>query len=340
MYRLLRPLAFVLDPEAAHHQALGAAALAARLPGGLSAMRAMYTPSRARPVTVWGLPFNNAVGLAAGYDKDATALWGLAALGFGHIELGTVTPRPQPGNPKPRVFRLSEDDALINRLGFPSLGADVVAGRLAGPRPAGLIVGVNLGKNKDTALEDAVSEYCLLARRFAPLADYLVVNVSSPNTPDLRRLQAGPALAALLSAVRAARDETPGRRPSPTPLLVKLAPDLSPEDLHESLTAAMDAGIDGIIATNTTLARDGLKSPQANETGGLSGAPLTVRSLDMLREIVRFTEARLPVISVGGVMSAEHAQARLDAGASLVQLYTGLVYGGPSLPRQIIEALA
>jgi dihydroorotate dehydrogenase len=179
MYSLLRPLAFVLDPEAAHHQALGAAALAARLPGGLAAMRALYTPSRAKPVTVWGLPFSNAIGLAAGYDKDATALWGLAALGFGHIELGTVTPRPQPGNPKPRVFRLSEDDALINRLGFPSLGAEVVAERLAGPRPEGVIVGVNLGKNKDTALEDAVADYCLLARRFAPLADYLVVNVSS-----------------------------------------------------------------------------------------------------------------------------------------------------------------
>ena len=340
MYNLLRPLAFVLDPEAAHHSALGAAALAARLPGGLSAVRALYAPRRAKAVTVWGLPFANAVGLAAGYDKDAAALFGLAALGFGHIELGTVTPRPQPGNPKPRVFRLAEDNALINRLGFPSLGADVVAARLGGPRPEGVIVGVNLGKNKDTALEDAVDDYTTLARRFATLADYLVVNVSSPNTPDLRRLQAGPALTALLSAVRAARDESPGRRPSPTPLLVKLAPDLSPEDLRESLTAAMHAGIDGIIATNTTLARDGLKSPQAVETGGLSGAPLTARSLHTLREIVRFTEGRLPVVSVGGVMSAEHARARLDAGASLVQLYTGLVYGGPALPGQIIEALA
>jgi dihydroorotate dehydrogenase len=170
------------------------------------------------------------------------------------------------------VFRLSEDAALINRLGFPSLGADVVAERLKGPRPEGLIVGVNLGKNKDTALEDAVGDYTTLARRFAPLSDYLVVNVSSPNTPDLRRLQAGPALTALLSAVRAARDQTPGRRLGPTPLLVKLAPDLGPEDLRESLTAAMDAKIDGIIATNTTLGRDGLKSPQATETGGLSGA--------------------------------------------------------------------
>ncbi|MCK6525368.1 quinone-dependent dihydroorotate dehydrogenase [Myxococcota bacterium] len=340
MYSLLRPLAFVFDPEDAHHHALSAAALAARLPGGLGVMRALYSPRKARPVTVWGLPFPNAVGLAAGYDKDAKALFGLAALGFGHIEIGTVTPRPQPGNPKPRVFRLSEDEALINRLGFPSLGADVVAARLSGPRPEGVIVGVNLGKNKDTALEDAVQDYSLLARRFAPLADYLVVNVSSPNTPDLRRLQAGPALTALLSAVRAARDETPGRRAQPTPLLVKLAPDLSVEDLRESLTAAIDAGIDGVIATNTTLNRDGLKSPLSAEVGGLSGAPLTQRSLGALQEIVRFTEGRLPVISVGGVMTAEHAQARLDAGASLVQLYTGLVYGGPDLPRRIVEALA
>jgi dihydroorotate dehydrogenase len=292
-----------------------------------------------RPVQVFGLQFPNPVGLAAGYDKDGLGWRGLACLGFGHIEVGTVTLKSQPGNPRPRLFRLPEDQALINRMGFPGKGADYVLQRLASPRPPGLVLGVNLGKNKDTPLEEAAQDYLALLCKFAPAADYLAINVSSPNTVGLRRLQARDALEDLLKVLISERDtlhEHSGRR---SPLLLKLAPDLSESELEDALQVALACGIDGLIATNTTIERDGLHSARAGEAGGLSGAPLARRSLEITRWICKRTEGRLPLISVGGIFSPAQALERLEAGAALVQVYTGLIYAGPALPSQIINNL-
>jgi dihydroorotate dehydrogenase len=290
-------------------------------------------------VEAFGLRFSNPVGLAAGYDKDGLAWRGLACLGFGHIEVGTVTWRPQPGNPRPRVFRLPADQALINRMGFPGQGADQVQKNLNKPRPAGLVLGVNIGKNKDTPLEEAGVEYRALLRQFAGLADYLVVNVSSPNTVGLRRMQERAILEELLEGLQAERLMEEARLGKRLPLLVKLAPDLSAAELEEALGVIQDKQMDGVIATNTTLSRDGLQSAAASESGGLSGAPLTRRSLEFVRRIRRMSGGKLPVIGVGGVMNGSDAQAMLEAGASLVQVYTGLVYQGPGLVKSILSSL-
>lgn len=339
MYGLLRRLLFRLEPERAHALALGAIRVAGAVAPLRSLLRAIYSvPSR--PVEAFGLTFPNAVGLAAGYDKDGLGWRGLACLGFGHLELGTVTPRPQEGNPRPRVFRLSEDRALVNRLGFPSRGAEFVAARLLRRRPGGPVIGVNIGKNRETPLEAAAADYVTLLERFAPLADYLVVNVSSPNTVGLRRLQAREALEALLKALAAARAPLVAGRGGALPLLVKLAPDLSDAELDDALDAVLAAGMDGVVATNTTLSRDGLRSPHARESGGLSGAPLAARSTAVIRAIHARTGGRLPIIGVGGVAGPDDVKVRLDAGASLVQVYTGLVYEGPGLVRRILRALA
>ena len=340
MYELLRPLLFRMSPERAHAttlQLLGAAGRTAPL---RTVVRALFAPRRARPVTAFGLTFPSPLGLAAGYDKDADAIAGLAVLGFGHVEVGTVTPAPQPGNPRPRLFRLPEDRAVINRLGFPSRGAEAVAARLRERRPPGIVVGVNLGKQKDTPLEAASDDYCRLLRTFAPLGDYLVINVSSPNTLGLRRLQAREALASLLTAVAAERGAQAGALGRPVPVLVKLAPDLSDPELDDALDAVISAGMDGVIATNTTLSREGLRSPRAAEAGGLSGAPLRARSTRVIREIHDRTAGRLPIIGVGGIATADDARAKIDAGARLVQLYTGLIYEGPGAVRRIVEGLA
>lgn len=329
MYALLRPLIFRLDPERAHHLTLRLLQVTGALPPAAWAIaRLLQAPDR--PVSAFGLSFRNPVGLAAGYDKDGLAWRGLAALGFGHVEVGTVTPLPQPGNPKPRVFRLVEDQAVINRLGFPGRGADFLAARLRGPRPAGLVLGVNIGKNKDTPNEEAAQDYLSLLATFAPLADYLVVNVSSPNTVGLRRLQARDALEGLLGEIAAARAAH-----RPVPLLVKLAPDLDDAELDDAIGAILASRMDGIIAANTTVARQALKSAQAGESGGLSGRPLAALSQAILEKTVARMDGALPVISVGGIMTPEDATRRLDAGAVLVQLYTGLVYAGPGLVREI-----
>ena len=367
MWSLFRPLLFKLDPETAHHLTLQLIRLGAYQPLSLL-LEAMYTAA-GKPVEAFGLHFPNPVGLAAGYDKDGIAWRGLATLGFGHIEVGTVTPRPQPGNPKPRVFRLVKDRAVINRMGFPGLGADYVARRLRGSPGSGtgrgspgsgtgrnspgsgissritfrngrhVIVGVNLGKNKDTPLENTASDYITLMRQFTPLADYLAINVSSPNTVGLRHLQGREMLAGLLGTIAKERENISadcGRR---VPLLVKVAPDLSDEELDDALDVLLCTGMDGVIATNTTLGRAGLRSNQREETGGLSGEPLRVRSEAVLRTVVKKLDGRLPVVSVGGIMKPEDAKARLDAGAALVQVYTGLVYAGPGLVKQIIQKL-
>ncbi|GAB4577754.1 MAG: quinone-dependent dihydroorotate dehydrogenase [Anaerolineales bacterium] len=350
MYSLLRPLLFRLDPEQAHTLTLRVLHLTGQF-APLRILAQKYFEAPPKPVTAFGLTFRNPVGLAAGYDKDALGARGLASLGFGHLELGTVTPRPQPGNLKPRVFRLPEDRAVINRMGFPSLGADFLQHQLSTSRPpSSVILGINLGKNKDTPNEDAARDYLTLYQRFAPLADYLTINVSSPNTVGLRRLQARDALEDLLGQVARQRAsesanyqtthrQLPNYSITQLPILVKLAPDLTDEELDDALDAITRTGMDGVIATNTTLRRDNLRSPHAGETGGLSGAPLTRLSTDIIAKIHARTQGKLPIIGAGGIMSPDDAKAKLDAGAVLVQVYTGLIYAGPGLVKAIIKSL-
>jgi dihydroorotate dehydrogenase len=330
LYALARPLLRALPPEAAHR--LTVAALAA----GLGGSNRTLDPPELRQ-SLWELDFANPIGIAAGFDKDARAPEALLRLGFGFVEIGTVTPRPQPGNPKPRVFRLESDAALINRMGFNSGGLDRVIERMRAGRQrarAG-IVGINVGKNRDTA--DASIDYSEGVRRAAPFADYIVVNVSSPNTPGLRDLQARASLEALLLQVLAARDQS-GARP---PLLVKIAPDLTPTERTDIAAVALATAIDGIIVSNTTVARPPeLRSPQAREAGGLSGRPLFAPSTALLADMYRLTDGKLPLVGVGGVASAEDAYAKIRAGASLVQLYTALVFAGPALLEQIKTGLA
>ncbi len=333
MYRrFFRPLLFRLDPETAHGLTLSLLRLSGLVPPTRWLLEALFAAPE-KPVEVFGLRFKNPVGLAAGYDKDAVALRGLAALGFGHLEVGTVTPRPQPGNPKPRIFRLVEDEAVINRMGFPGAGAEVVTNNVRTFKRANVILGVNLGKNKDTPLESAAEDYLALMRTFSPLADYLAINVSSPNTVGLRRLQGREMLENLLGKIEAARRTSHSARP----ILVKLAPDLSDEELDDALDVILRTGMDGVIATNTTLGREGLRSARRGESGGLSGSPLRVRSEAVLERVLKRLEGRLPVVSVGGIMSPEDAKRRLEMGAALVQVYTGLVYAGPGLVRDIVR---
>jgi dihydroorotate dehydrogenase len=339
LYSLSRKLLFRLDPEAAHGVAIRAMAGVGAVPALRAAVAAAYAVPDAETVEAFGLRFPNRVGLAAGYDKDGNGWRGLAALGFGHIEVGTVTPEPQPGNPRPRVFRLEAQRSLINRMGFPGRGAAYVARQLCGPRPSGLVLGVNIGKQKSTPLEEAAHDYQELIDIFAPLADYLAVNISSPNTPGLRRLQEPVFLAGLLGAVASRRGELADRLGRPVPVLVKLAPDLDDGQLCAAVDVIAASGLDGIIATNTTIERRGITHPLAAEEGGLSGAALSARSTEVIARIAERLRGALPIIGVGGVMGPEDARAKLEAGASLVQVYTGLVYEGPGIVRQILEGL-
>jgi dihydroorotate dehydrogenase len=339
MYPQVRRLLFRLDPEGVHTYTLNVLRLVGALPPLGALLKAAFQ-APAAPVEAFGLRFTNSVGLAAGYDKDALAWRGLSALGFGHIEVGTITPRPQDGNPKPRLFRLPEDQALINRMGFPGRGAAFAAQQLKAERPPGLVIGANLGINKDTLLEQAHQDYTMLLMMFAPLVDYLAINVSSPNTIGLRRLQSREWLESLLNVLvveRKDQEQVIGKR---IPLLVKLAPDLNDAELDDALDVIMRLGINGVIATNTTISRNGLLSPSANESGGLSGAPLKARGDQMVAKIYKRTEGVLPIIGAGGIMSPEDALSRLNAGAQLVQVYTGLVYAGPGFVKRILEGLA
>jgi dihydroorotate dehydrogenase len=338
MYQTLRPLIYRLSPEQAHHVTITLLRLAGDLPPAAALLRAIYrAPRGSAGVHAFGLRFANPVGMAAGYDKDGVAWRGLACLGFGHIEVGTVTPLPQPGNPQPRLFRLVEDEAVINRMGFNNHGADYLARKLRGRRPKDLVLGVNIGKNKLTPLEEAGRDYLTLLRIFAPLADYLAVNVSSPNTPGLRSLQTRSALEEILRPLqteKASQERALGRR---VPVLVKLAPDLTDEELDGALEAILGCGMDGVIISNTTLSRPDLVSRHSGETGGLSGAPLAALAMQMLQKTLTRLGGHLPVIASGGVMTPTDALARLDAGAVLVQVYTGLIYTGPGLVKQILE---
>lgn len=328
MYRVLRALLFLLPAEVAHHLGLLAIRLLGLVPG---LWRRALPAGVDLSVQLGPLRFPNPIGLAAGLDKDAVAVAGFYALGFGAVEVGTLTPQPQPGNPKPRLFRIPEHLALINRMGFNNHGAARAAERLRrlGPRAGPL--GINLGKNKDTPLEQAAEDYLRCAEALGPLADYVVVNASSPNTPGLRKLQEPEALAQLLSAVRA--------RLGDKPLFLKIAPDLAPEAVDEIVDVALRCRIDGLVATNTTLERP-FQHPLAREQGGLSGRPLKERSTEVIRRAYARAQGRLPIIGVGGVFTAEDAYEKLRAGASVVQLYTGFIYGGPSTVRRVLVGLA
>lgn len=326
---------FRLDAETAHALTLRLLRFLASLPGAEGWLRRSFAPrSAGEPVDVFGLPFRNRLGLAAGYDKDGVCLRGLAALGFGHVEVGTVTLEPQPGYPRPRLFRLVEDEALVNRMGFPSRGAEAVSRALQGPRPVGLIVGVSLGKGASTPLEEAAGDYLQLFERFHHLADYLVINVSSPNTLGLRRLQARTFLDDLLRTVADARRRLEGHRP---PLLVKVAPDLNVAELDDVVAAVVDQELNGIIATNTTTERRGLRSALGEKAGGLSGRPQFARTLEVVARLARVTSGRIPVIACGGIASRDEFTAALDSGASLAQVYTALVYQGPALVRRLAD---
>ncbi len=319
-----------IDPERAHH--LGFAGIRAAAP----ATRCL--PTASAPVEAFGLTFPHPLGLAAGFDKNAVGIDALSALGFGHIEVGTVTGEPQPGNPKPRLFRLPADRAVVNRMGFNNDGAEAVARRLgARPSRSGVVLGVNIGKTKVVPEHDeaaVLADYTKSARLLAPHADYLVVNVSSPNTPGLRSLQAVDRLEPLLDGVRRVAD---------VPLLVKIAPDLADDDIGDVADLALRLGLDGIIATNTTISRDGLRTPAAEVeaigAGGLSGAPVAERSLEVLHLLKKAVGDAVTLVSVGGIATPDDARERLAAGATLVQAYTGFVYGGPLWPRRIVRGL-
>lgn len=314
-----------LDPETGHGLALMA------LRAGLVPRPGPFTSPRLR-LRLAGLDLPNPVGLAAGFDKNAVALAALTRAGFGFVETGAATPRPQPGNPRPRLFRLSEDRAVINRFGFNNDGAEAIASRLA-KRPATGIVGLNLGANKDSA--DRAGDFAQVLRRCGAHVDFATVNVSSPNTEKLRDLQGPAALRALLAGVMEARADLP----RPIPVFLKIAPDLSPDELAELAEVALESGLDAIIATNTTLSRDGLSSPQAGQAGGLSGRPLFDKSTRILAQLSALTEGRMPLIGVGGIDSAETAYAKILAGASAVQLYSALVYHGFSLVNEVARGL-
>lgn len=332
LFPLVRPLLMALDAERAHRLAILALKHAPR--------RAPRADDPVLATRVFGLDFANPVGLAAGFDKHAEVPFQAAALGFGFVELGSVTPRPQHGNPRPRVFRLAADRAVVNRYGFNSVGVAEFARNLAAARTAApaVPVGANLGKNKDTSPERAAADFAAGAAALAHLASYLVVNVSSPNTPGLRLLQGRAELTAILRAVRAA---IPASLPAPPPVLLKIAPDLAPDDLADIAAVAEAEKADGLIVSNTTIRRpDSLRSPRRSETGGLSGAPLRPFALETVRAMRRLTGGRLPLIGVGGIASGADAYAFIRAGASLVQVYTALVYEGPGLVRRIKRDLA
>lgn len=329
LYGALGPALRRLEPETAHRITIAA------LKAGLAPRPASVAHPALR-MRLWGFEFPNPVGLAAGFDKNAEVADAVLGLGFGFTEVGTVTPRPQQGNPPPRIFRLPEEQAMINRLGFNNAGVDAVAEHLEARRKAGRrgIVGANVGPNRDSA--DPIGDCALAAGRLAGVADYLVVNVSSPNTPGLRALQDKAPLQALLAAVLEARTAA-GARP---PLLLKIAPDLTPADREDIAAVAVAANIDGLIATNTTVARPaGLRGAHAGEVGGLSGRPLMAGATAVLTDMYRLTGGRLPIIGVGGIASGADAYAKIRAGASLVQLYTALVYQGPGLVSRILRDL-
>ena len=335
-YSLFRPILFALDPERAHHAAF--AALDAQATLGLARVWAGQLPAP-KPVNVMGLSFPNRVGLAAGLDKDAKHLRGLSQLGFGFIEVGTLTPKPQPGNPTPRMFRLPEHEGLINRLGFNNGGVEDAVKRLTA-RDISVPVGVNIGKNAATPIENAVDDYLIALRAVYATADYITINISSPNTKNLRDLQAPDSVAALVNRIVREGEKLTKSGGKRKPIAVKIAPDLEDATVKDVVSAIIDAGADAIISGNTTISRDGVTGHRyANETGGLSGAPLTARADAMLTRVVKAAASRVPIIGVGGIMSVADATRKLDIGASLIQIYTGMLYRGPGFVGELVRGL-
>ncbi|WEJ20201.1 quinone-dependent dihydroorotate dehydrogenase [Pseudomonas sp. SD17-1] len=336
MYTLARQLLFKLSPETSHDLSLDLIGA-----GGRLGLNGLLTKAPAQlPVTVMGLPFANPVGLAAGLDKNGAAIDGFAQLGFGFVEIGTVTPRPQPGNPKPRLFRLPEAEAIINRMGFNNLGVDHLLERVRAANYHG-VLGINIGKNFDTPVERAVDDYLICLEKVYGHASYVTVNVSSPNTPGLRSLQFGDSLKQLLQALAERREALALTHAKRVPLAIKIAPDMSDEETAQVASALLATGMDAVIATNTTLSREGVEGlAHADEAGGLSGAPVRDKSTHTVRMLAAELGGKLPIIAAGGITEGKHAAEKIAAGASLVQIYSGFIYKGPALIRESVDAIA
>ncbi|MFK7911911.1 MAG: quinone-dependent dihydroorotate dehydrogenase [Akkermansiaceae bacterium] len=338
-YRFARNLLFKLDAETAHHVSLDAL----RKLESLRVLR-LFTgrASEAKPVECMGLTFPNKVGLAAGLDKEGNCIDALGRLGFGHVEIGTITPRPQPGNPQPRLFRIVDKEAIINRMGFNNPGIEQGAKNVAAShrfRKRGGIVGFNIGKNKDTPNEDATSDYLTCLRGAWDVADYITVNLSSPNTPGLRDLQAADETARLLEALKSEQEKLTSESGKRVPITLKVAPDLEPQHIEDLSKVFLNGGLDGLIATNTTISRTEVEGCDfSTQAGGLSGSPVTAKSTEVISAFHSHLGSKIPIIGVGGIMNAEDARAKLNAGATLVQLYTGFIYHGPPLVRDILKA--
>jgi dihydroorotate dehydrogenase len=335
LYNLIRPALFRLDPETAHHLTLQSLSVLSRL-GTLNPFKQATT---GQPRTVMGLNFPNPIGLAAGLDKNGEYIDGLAALGFGFLEIGTVTPRAQPGNPKPRLFRLPEAQAIINRMGFNNEGVDHLLQQVSQARYSG-ILGINIGKNKDTPVEQALDDYLIGLRKVYSAASYVTVNISSPNTPGLRSLQTGEHLDHLLRGLMAEREKLATHHGCSVPIAVKIAPDLQSTEIASIADALLRHGVDAVIATNTTSARHGVEHlMHGSESGGLSGHPVLAASTAVVGQLAKHLDGRLPIIACGGILCLDDAQRKLDAGASMVQIYSGLIYRGPALVQELIRGL-
>ena len=336
LYSLLRPLLFQLDAELAHDLSLASLRLAERL-----ALLKLYPAAPVcQPRSVMGIDFPNPVGLAAGLDKNARVIDGMAALGFGFIEVGTVTPLPQPGNPKPRLFRLPEAQGIVNRFGFNNLGVDQLLRNVEAAKFRG-VLGINIGKNFATPMENAVDDYLICLRKVYPHASYVTVNISSPNTKNLRALQEKEALSSLLQSLKQEQAQLADGHGKYVPVVLKIAPDLSLEQIHEIADLLMAHKMDGVIASNTTLSRDAVQGlKHADQAGGLSGAPVREKSTWVIRELAQRLQGSLPIIGVGGILSGDDALAKMAAGADLVQLYSGLIYQGPGLVHDVCRKLA
>lgn len=336
MYHQIKKFLFKKDPEKVHYWVMRNLHLfAGNAVGNWFLKQNLVPKNRNLEKEIFGLNFKNPIGLAAGFDKDAKYVDDLAKLGFGFVEIGTLTPRPQPGNPKPRLFRLVEDKALINRMGFNNEGVDAAVERLK-KRKSNIIVGGNIGKNKTTPNENAVDDYAYCFRKLYDYVDYFVVNVSSPNTPDLRALQEKEPLTKILSRLQIINTDLGKSKP----ILLKIAPDISYDLLNEILQVVIDLNLSGIVATNTTIDRKNLTSPNQTESGGLSGNPLALKSTEMIEHIHQKTKGTLPIIGVGGIFTPEDAQKKLNAGASLLQVYTGFIYEGPSIVKNICKGIS